>query len=183
MTDELTPRLKKLATEWAKKTTRLANQFLGGKKKLIKVESKSKIAPGLVEITTTATPFAFDEDGRLKDVARAYEYGSGVHSRRSRKSPKQVSPKGKIVIKPKGGKFLAFNWEVANANPEKFYFHEDGRVLLPQVKHPGVKSVNNEKGYLAPAATEVRKDMRRELPKEVRGAVLASVRKGFKKGR
>lgn len=171
MTDELRDDIRKRAVEWAKKITRLANQYLGDKNKIISVKSVREEQGDKIGTKTTAKGAA----------ARAYEYGSGVHSRISRKSPKQLGVKGKILIKPNGHKFLAFNWEVANKNPEQFMFHEDGRVLLPAVKHPGVKAVNNNKGYIAPAINEVNKDIRKQLPVDVRKAVVGTLRRSFKK--
>jgi hypothetical protein len=171
MTDQLTDKLRKRATVWASNITKLANKNLGKFRGIISVQSKVTEQAGRIEIISTAKGKA----------SRAYEYGSGVHSRLSKKSPKQLGPKGKILIKPNSGKFLAFNWEVANANPDKFTFLDDGRVLLPAVKHPGVKAANEGKGYLSPAFNEVRKQIRKEIPKETRDAVLGTFRKSFNK--
>lgn len=171
MTD-LREDIRKRAVEWAKKITRLANQYLGDKQKIISVKSVREEQGGLIGTKTTATGAA----------ARAYEYGSGIHSRRSRKSPHQISPKGKILIKPKGHKALAFSWEVASREPERFIFLDDGRVLLPSVKHPGVKAVNNNKGYIAPAINEVNKQIRKELSADTRKAIVGTLKKSFDKG-
>lgn len=171
MTDELTSEIRKKAVEWAKKITRLANQYLGNKKKIISVKTTREEQGDKIGTKTVATGAA----------ARAYEYGSGIHSRRSRKSPKQISPKGKILIKPKGHKALAFNWEIANVNPDQFIFLDDGRVLLPSVKHPGVKAANNNKGYIAPAINEVNKDIRKDISAATRKAIVGTLRKSFNK--
>lgn len=171
MTDELTPRIRSKMRTWAGNLTKLANKNLGKFRSIITIQSKVEEKEGKFSILTIAKGAA----------ARAYEYGSGVHSRLSKKSPKQISPKGKILIKPKNKKVLAFYWEVASANPEQFIFGEDGKVLLPSVKHPGVKAANQGKGYLAPAAVEVRKQIRKELSKETRDAVIGTLRKSFNK--
>ncbi len=171
MTDELTPRIRKRMQTWAGNITKLAHKNLGKFRSIIAVQSRVEEKEGKLEIISTAKGAA----------SRAYEYGSGVHSRLSKKSPKQISPKGKILIKPKTGKFLAFNWEVANASPERFTFLDDGRVLLPSVKHPGVKAANEGRGYLSPAVNDVRKQIRKELPKETRDAIIGTLRKSFNK--
>jgi hypothetical protein len=170
MTDDLEKNLRARAKVWAGNITKLAHKNLGKFRKLITVQSKVE-DKGVIEIVSTAK-------GK---TARAYEYGSGVHSRLSKKSPKQIAPKGKILIKPKGKKVLAFHWEIANTNPDQFIFGEDGKVLLPSVKHPGVQAANGGKGYLAPAVNEVRKQIRKEIPKETRDAILGTFRKSFKK--
>jgi hypothetical protein len=171
MTDELTPRLRARAKAWAGQITKLAHRNLGKFRKIISVKSTVKESAGKVDILSTATG----------EASRAYEYGSGIHSRLSKKSPKQISPKGKILIKPITRKVLAFNWEVANTSPGYFIFLDDGRVIFPSVKHPGVKAANEGKGYLAPAVNEVRKQIRKEISKETRDAVLGTFRKSFKK--
>lgn len=171
MSDNLEVNLRARAKVWAGQITRLAHRNLGKYRKLITVQSRVEEGKGLIGIRSIA----------MGITARAYEYGSGIHSRLMKKSPKQVAPKGKILIKPKNKKVLAFFWEVANANPDQFVFAEDGRVLLPHVMHPGVKAANNGKGYLSPAINEVRKQVRKEIPIETRKAVLATFRKSFKK--
>lgn len=171
MADELTNRLRARAKTWASNLTKIANKNLGKFRSIISVSSKVDERGGRIGIFSIARGVA----------ARAYEYGSGIHSRLSKKSPKQITAKGKILIKPKGHKALAFNWQIANDNPEQFIFLDDGRVLLPSVKHPGVRAANNGKGYLAPAMNEVRKQIRREVPKDVRDSVVGTLRKSFKK--
>lgn len=171
MTDELTTKLRARARVWAQKVTKLAHGNLGKFRKLITVQSRVEEQGDGIGVRSVA---------RGK-TARAYEYGSGVHSRIAKKSPKQLGPKGKILIRPKNKKVLAFYWDVATANPEQFIFGNDGKVLLPSVKHPGVEAANGGKGYLGPAMNEVRKQIRREIPKETRDAVIGTLRKSFKK--
>lgn len=171
MTDELTPQLRAKMKAWAGQITKLAHRNLGKFRKLITVQSKVVEQGDKLEVISTAK-------GK---TSRAYEYGSGIHSRLSKKSPKQIAPKGKILIKPKNKKVLAFHWEVANTSPGYWIFGRDGKVLLPSVKHPGVKAANSEKGYLGPAVNEVRKQIRKEIPKETRDAVIGTFRKSFKR--
>lgn len=177
MTDELTPRIRSKMRTWAGNLTKLANKNLGKFRNIITVQSTVEEKEGKFSILTIARGAA----------ARAYEYGSGIHSRLSKKSPKQISPKGKILIKPKNKKVLAFYWDVATefemerGRPGRFIIGRDGKVLLPSVKHPGVKAANQGKGYLAPAATEVRKQIRKELSKETRDAIIGTLRKSFNK--
>ena len=109
--------------------------------------------------------------------ARAREYGSGIHSRRSKTSKHQLGPRGKILIKPKkSGGALVFPWEKASANIPKL---PDGRVVLKQVLHPGVMAANGGKGYLGPAMIETRKTMRKKALKEGATAIRADVRAAF----
>lgn len=176
MTDELTPKIRARAKSWATAITKAAHRNLGNKRRLINVKSTVTEQKGMIGVTSVATPAL-----PIKPVARAYEYGSGIHSRLSKKSPKQLSAKGKILIRHRLKKVLAFHWEVADANPADFIFGKDGKVLLPSVKHPGVKAVNNEKGYLGPAVREVRKSIRKELSKDTRDAVLGTFRRTFKR--
>lgn len=122
---------------------------------------------GLIRITTTST--AID--------ARAQEYGSGEHSQRG--------PKVKYPIVPKpGNKLLAFYWDVATANPERFNMHPDGRVMFSKVMHPGIKAVNSERGYIRPTYAEFRKKLKGNstLNNEVRRAIISDIRRSFQQG-
>lgn len=181
MSDDLHANLLKRARVWAGNVTKLANKNLGKFKKLILVKSSAQEQGYKIGVVTTASPTSRDKYGRIKNVARAYEYGSGIHSRRAIASPKQQGVKGKILIKPVRKKILAFYWDVATANPDDFVFLEDGRVILPHVNHPGVEAANEGKGYLAPAINEVRKQIRKEVPKETRDAIIGTFRKSFRK--
>lgn len=171
MTDDLQRNLRARAKVWAGNITKLAHRNLGKFRSIITVHSKVEEQGWTIGIISIAKGAA----------SRAYEYGSGIHSRLIKKSPKQIAPKGKILIKPVRKKMLAFYWEVADANPEQFIFAPDGRVLLPHVLHPGVKAANGGKGYLGPAVNEVRKQIRKEVPKEARDAVIGTIRKSFRK--
>lgn len=181
MTDELTTRIRANMKTWATNITKLAHRNLGKFRKLIVVRSVTEERNDKIGILSTASPIARDEYGDVKDVARAYEYGSGVHSSGAKGS------KAKYRIAPRRKKVLAFYWDVATTfemergRPGRFIIGRDGKVLLPSVQHPGVKAANEEKGYLRPAISEVRKQMRKELPREVRQAIVGTFRKSFKK--
>lgn len=110
-------------------------------------------------------------DRKIAPDARAWEFGSGIHARRG--------TKGKYPILPKNGKFLAFKWDVADRNPERFKFLPDGRVLLQSVQHPGIQAANEGKGYIAPAMKELRKRAKAELSKEIRDAIVGDLRESF----
>lgn len=165
MTQRLTSALKRRAAAWAGQMTSLAKAFAPAHVKgaiSSKVEEKDE---GTFIIRTTASR-------RIAPDARAQEYGSGLKARRGLKK--------KYTIRPKpGGKALAFPWEVANNEPERFSFLPDGRVVLPSVQHPGIQAANNGKGYIAPAANEIRKRGREQLSKEIRDAILGDIRSSF----
>jgi len=105
--------------------------------------------------------------------ARAREYGSGIHARRSIPSKNQLGPQGKILIRPRNKKYLAFHWELANDNIPRL---PDGRVLLKKVEHPGVEAANSGKGYLAPAINKVRADIRKKFAKEAKKSIVLDIR-------
>lgn len=105
--------------------------------------------------------------------ARAWEYGSGIHARRG--------VKRKYPIRPKpGGKFLAFNWEVANMHPQDFSFLPDGRVIFKSVQHPGIEAANGGKGYVAPAQAQIRARLKEQIGKDLRDAILGDLRESFR---
>jgi hypothetical protein len=168
---ELDKNLRARAKVWASNITKLAHKNLGKFRSIISVQSKVGERNGLIEIISTAKGAA----------SRAYEYGSGIHSRLAKRSPKQLGVRGEILIKPKTKKMLAFNWEIANNFPGPWIFAPDGRVLFHSVTHPGVKAANQGKGYLSPAMNDVRKQIRKEIPIETRKAAINTFRKSFKK--
>jgi len=189
MTDDLISNLKVSSKRWATAITQEANKNLGKFRSLIKVSSKTVEDSGKIGVVPTGT-----STNKLKPVARAYEYGSGIRSRSKKKSPHQLSTGGKILIKPKSPrKYLAFVWDKAIANPRKSLFVKDkkifqggvddipagARILLGSVQHPGVLAANSGKGYLAPAIAKVRRQIRKDIPKDVRKAFLGTFRKSF----
>lgn len=70
MVDELTTRLRARAKTWASNLTKLANKNLGKFRSIITVSSKVDEQGDRISVRSIARGVA----------ARAYEYGSGVHS-------------------------------------------------------------------------------------------------------
>lgn len=164
MTTEFEKTLKYKARYWAGEITKLAKSFAPNhlqKGISSHVEDRSS---GEYVIRTTATG---------KD-ARAWEYGSGLHAKRGVKKKYPIVPKS-------GNKLLAFRWDVANANPDRFNFLPDGRVLLPSVQHPGIEAANGGKGYIAPAQIEIRKRIKQDLKNDIPNAIRADLRKAFER--
>ena len=144
MSRRLKGSLGALASSWARRMTVLAKGFAPNHLK-DNIKSKStEVKEGTWSITTTATGAD----------AHAQEHGSGLRTRDNRRR------KAKYPIRPKTKKVLAFHWEVANANPERFKFAPDGRVILPIVMHPGIPPYKN-RGYIRPAFDEIRKQARK----------------------
>jgi len=164
MTERLANKLKARASAWAGQLTMLAKSLAPNH---VQPAIKSKVEEkqnGQFIIRITA-------DRRIAPDARAQEFGSGLHARRG--------PKQKYPIRPKNRKFLAFNWEVANANPDQFEFLPDGRVRLTKVMHPGIEAANEGQGYIAPAMRELRKRAKAELSKDIRDAIVGDLRESF----
>lgn len=179
MADDLLSNLKKSSKRWANLIKQDAKKNLGKFKKLITVTYRTVEQGGSVGLVFTGT--ALNKD---KPVARAYEYGSGIRSRSSKTSPKQQGSRGYIRIAPKRKKVLAFFWDkVDERTPAGKKFLgisvKTGKAMFNYVDHPGVQAANNGKGYLAPAITKVRRQIRKELPEDVRKAVLGSFKKSF----
>lgn len=164
MSKRLQAKLRRRAIAWAGKMTRLAKALAPNHVKPAISSHVEAKEDGTFLIRTTA-------DRSVAPDARAQEYGSGLRARRG--------PKKKYPILPKNRKLLAFNWEVANNNPDKFSFLPDGRVILASVEHPGIQAANNGKGYIAPAQVQLRKDARKELDEDIREAILADLRESF----
>lgn len=155
----------------------------------IVVNTRSYEKNGEVDIVITANS--------PKGDARAYEYGSGIHSRLPNVSPHQEGSRGFVIIKPKAPKkLLAFHWETMNNIMEEFgeeavrealkYSHkfkgfsDDGRYLFKYVEHPGVEAANGGKGYIGPAVTKARQKIRRQIPDAVSRHIVNEVRRIFK---
>jgi len=175
MSARLKSNLIKRARAWAGQLTLLAKSFAPDHIKPYissKVEDKGD---GTFIIRTTADRFANPTGPGHPNYgssdARAQEFGSGLRARRGTKQ--------KYPILPKNKKVLAFDWDVANANPERFVFAPDGRVLLPSVQHPGIQAANAGKGYIAPAMKELRKRAKADLSLEIRNAIVGDLRESF----
>jgi hypothetical protein len=176
----LLSQIKKRAAVWSRQITTKAHANLGGKRSLIVVRSSVETRNNKVGVISVASPTQVSEYGDVKDVARAYEYGSGVHS------AGRFGKRRRYIIKPRRKKVLAFFWDkVDEGTPAGTKFRgiskKSGKALFNFVEHPGVQAVNGGKGYLRPAITEVRKTMRREISKEMRDAYIGTFRKAFSK--
>jgi hypothetical protein len=176
----LADNLRKRAGTWARQITTKAHANLGGKRSLIVVKSTVETRKDKVGVISVASPTQVSEYGDVKNVARAYEYGSGIHS------TGRFGKKRRYVIKPRRKKVLAFFWDkVSESTPAGTKFRgiskKSGKALFNFVEHPGVQAVNGGKGYLRPAITEVRKTMRQEISKDMRDAYIGTFRKAFAK--
>jgi len=169
MTQRLANNLKRRASSWAGQLTSLARSFAPNHVEPAIHSHVEEKGDGEFIIRITA-------DRRIAPDARAWEFGSGIHARRGVKK--------KYPILPKNKKVLAFNWEIANAQPENFKFLPDGRVMLGSVQHPGIQAANGGKGYIAPAMIELRKKAKKELSEDIRAAIVGDLRESFgRKGR
>jgi len=169
MTQRLVNNLKRRASSWAGQLTSLARSFAPNHVEPAIHSHVDEKGDGEFIIRITA-------DRKIAPDARAQEFGSGLHARRG--------VKRKYPIIPKNRKFLAFNWEVANAQPENFKFLPDGRVMLGSVQHPGIEAANDGKGYIAPAMRELRKRAKQELSEDIRSAIVGDLKESFRrKGR
>lgn len=92
-----------------------------------------------------------DEESGGAPEARAYEFGSGIHSEKGQK----------YLITPKKGNYLAFFWDKANPNIPRA---KDGRVLLKKVMHPGVAP----KPYIQPSIDELKKGAKRIISERIK---------------
>lgn len=165
----LPSRLLRRCRAWAGQLTKLAKANAPNH---LKKYIHSKVEPNGESPTYTVRVYVnLNENpaqkGGSQDAA-AWEFGSGLHARRGAKR--------KYPIRPKNGKYLAFKWDVADANPENFRFLPDGRVILPSVMHPGIKG----KPYIQPAVTELRRRLRADLNQDIRESIRVSMADAFK---
>lgn len=156
--------LKARATAWAGELTTLARSFAPN-------HVQPAISSHVEEKNEGEFIIRITADRRIAPDARAQEFGSGLHAKRGLKA--------KYPILPKNGKMLAFHWEIADANPERFSFLPDGRVILPSVQHPGIEAANDGQGYIAPAMKELKKRAKAQLNLEVKNAILGDLRESF----
>jgi len=98
-----------------------------------KLRNKVKLHKGKVnnnggEISITIA----DGDPNLQGMARAFEFGSGIHATRGTRK--------KYLIKPKNARALWFYME--NPHPKIPLYIKGGKigVVLPKVLHPGVEA-------------------------------------------
>ena len=124
MTDRLSDNLLRRARYWAGEITKKARSYAPSHLKKTITSHVQEIQGGTFSITTIS---------KAAD-ALAWEHGSGLHKRDGRRTKK------KYIIQPRTKKLLAFHWDVADANPEKFTWVPDGsnRVSFHFVMHPGI---------------------------------------------
>lgn len=163
----LPSKLKRSVSAYAGQLTRLVKTYAPAHLRDNIRTIVKETTPGVVRVTVQVTA----------PDARAQEYGSGL------RKDGRLGVKERYPIRPKpGGKLLAFYWETATANPEKFSFLPDGRVILKQVMHPGIKKYKG-RGYVRPAVKEWVKGIKNsDINKAVKEALLGDIRKSFQTG-
>jgi hypothetical protein len=169
--------LKKYAAQIARQITRDAKQNLGNKAKYVSVTTTTEKADDTgISHNVTASNTTVREPWGVVNVARAFEYGSGIHGRR----------KSKYVIKPRFKKVLAFFWDKVDENTpsgKKFIgISESGKAMFRLVEPPGISAVKNGRGYINPAIDKARRQMKREIPKIAGEDIRISLRRSFMKG-
>lgn len=167
MTVKLKGFLKNQSKYWARQMTIRAKAYAPNHVKNAISSRSEEVGDGTYIIRTIA-------DRRIAPDARAQEYGSGLRARRGAKR--------KYIIKPKIKKLLAFYWEVANSNPQNFTFAPDGRVTFHSVMHPGIQAANGGKGYIGPAAKDIRKRLKESLKRGGADAIQADIGRSLRAG-
>jgi len=122
--------------------------------------------------------------------ARAWEYGSGIHSRLSKKSKHQLAPKGFIRIKPKPENktgMLFFFWDkVDSKTPRGSKFRgiaSSGKAMFRYVDHPGIEAANNGEGYINLAINKTKKQILDRIRSDGKNAIKLDISAAFKKGK
>ena len=155
------------------------------------IVEKPKETKGGVSISISVGKYALDPRGKpLSGMARAFEYGSGIHATRGKR--------GKYRIAPFRARALAFNWAKGEANINALYSSmfkgkqtgsttnkflgraPDGRLMFRYVDHPGVRP----RHYIARARAQVKESSRKELALAIRNNIkneIGLVIKGMKK--
>ena len=181
MADDLQDRILAKAKVWAQEIQQEASSVPDKPKHIFITVTSPSVKGGAIGFNATATS--------PKGDARAYEYGSGIHSTSKKVSKWQQGAGGKILITPKRAKVLAFHWQVLASDPPGTWYggqklikkSSEGKAIFRYVEHPGVKAAGNGKGYLRPAIAKVRRKMRVELKKIGADAYIGGVRRAFKK--
>ena len=170
-----------MANQLASALVRSARAYAGQLTSLVKSFAPKHLQSGIKTVVTEP------QEGRIvisvsakgKD-AHAQEYGSGLHT------DGRKGIKAKYPIRPKpGNKYLAFQWDVAEAHPEVARFLPDGRFYIPSVMHPGIEKYQG-RGYINPAIKELRNRIRQKnsgIRQEIRQAILGEIRKSFTEAR
>lgn len=176
MTAKLVGFLKNQARYWAGQMTIRAKAYAPNHVKNSISSKVEEVGEGRYIIRTTA-------DRRIAPDARAQEYGSGLRARRG--------VKRKYIIKPKNKKLLAFYWDVLDEfdapetvlfSPKFTGFAPDGRATFRYVEHPGIQAANGGKGYIAPAAKDLRKRIKESLKKGGADAIRADIGRSLRVG-
>ena len=104
--------------------------------------------------------------------ARAREYGSGLHARKGKKAKYPIRPR-------ETGGVLVFPWDKAS---DLIPRTKDGKVILKEVMHPGIRADNGGRGYLRPARIEVNRFIKKKLLKDGAEGIKMDIRFAFGKG-
>lgn len=171
MSSRLSSNLYRRCVSWAGQLTSLAKSYAPKHLQPYIHSHVEEKGDGTFIVRTTVNRFENPAEKYGSLDARAQEYGSGLQARRGTRA--------KYPIRPKNKQILAFHWEIADANPEKFTFAPDGRVILPSVEHPGIQAANDGKGYIALAQKEIRARAKADLGIDIRNAILGDLRKSF----
>lgn len=168
--------VKRIATRWAGMLTSIAKEFAPNHIAPYIKSRTGDLGEGIATITVSVDVRAnpLPKYGTLD--ARAQEFGSGERAS-SINNPR--ADHQKIPIYPKNRRFLAFHWEVADQNPERFKFLPDGRVLMSHVESPGIHPYKGV-GYLRPAIEELRYKGKTDLDADIRNAITGDIREMFR---
>ena len=132
------------------------------------IRSRVSQENGRIVVTTTAGD-GNTEPGGTGD-ARAREYGSGLHA--------VVGVGKKYPIRPrKSGGLLVFAWDVATVGVHRT---KEGKAVLKEVMHPGIRADNNGKGYIRPARIAASKVLRKNLKEKGAKGIRLDLRSSFK---
>lgn len=151
-----------------------ARAYAGLVTKLAKVNSESSRVKSTIKSSVEQKGHLYIIRTRAGGInardARAREYGSGLHARRGKKAKYPIRPR-------KTGGVLVFPWDKAS---DLIPRTNDGRVILKEVMHPGIKADNNGKGYIAPAQVKARKFIKKKLKLDGAKGIRMDLRSSFK---
>lgn len=165
------------------------------------IESGSIQKEGTVSIVLRVNLKGVPEGSAAK-AARAYEWGSGIHSSKNYVSKFQLGPKGKIRIVPRKAAFLAFDWQGPGVDLEALHWSRiahwkkrkagevdglpsfagiapDGKLLFNHVEHPGVQAANNGRGYMRLSLEVNKEKINREIAKSAAEKLKLKIRSVF----
>lgn len=165
MANEFETFLKQRTKVWANQITRLAKSFAPSHLKAYISSKTVSMQGGTFRIVTTVenkNPTGPGHPNYGTSDAHAQEFGSGLHAKRG--------PRVKYPIRPKNSPFLEFPGTNA---------FEGWLIRTKEVQHPGINAANGGRGYIGPAHTEVRKQIKEELKAMGGNAIRAELRKSF----